>query len=473
MRDISAREYWNVAGRAGRAGEETESMIIHICHNDQDRRNASRYAASRHNLEPVTSALLNYLTTLIAERITDEEYLAILDADLLALLVEENVQQVTEEWISDVLGDTLAGTQIVANLPLKTMISQQIERSSQRILSSVPDQAVRKAYSSTGLSVYSCDSLATHIRENEEELRRLLTSEDISDRNTLLHLMLSGCLLAQEMQPVAEPVFDTQDLASAWISGERYEVLRQRFLGIDMMPESLSEYVEEGFGYRLPWGLAAYLRLAVVLLSMEESELASQARYLPAMLKYGVPSPAAVWAMTLGLSYRQAAIRIGQAFMSAEDRPTFRQFRDWASRWDPESLNEVFGFSGQQLQDIYVSLHSSRPSPLIKQELSSDGRSYPITGEVFVGATSALQLSKTLEVGNIVTFKRDYDSVVNRNAVEAYFGSEYLGALHQDVSQLIAPDIDAGVEFQGAIEGISYEGLITRLFVNVLPISNE
>jgi helicase len=44
---IKAREYWNIAGRAGRAGEETHGTIIHIVRrgNWQDQREFEMYPA--------------------------------------------------------------------------------------------------------------------------------------------------------------------------------------------------------------------------------------------------------------------------------------------------------------------------------------------------------------------------------------------------------------------------------------------
>jgi replicative superfamily II helicase len=86
---LPARDYWNIAGRAGRAGEETEGTIIHIVSSPQDRDDFAYYRSVRGDVEPVMSALYELLVDLIDERISSEDAAKKLDAELLALLVEE------------------------------------------------------------------------------------------------------------------------------------------------------------------------------------------------------------------------------------------------------------------------------------------------------------------------------------------------------------------------------------------------
>ncbi|MDQ3540001.1 MAG: DEAD/DEAH box helicase, partial [Chloroflexota bacterium] len=105
---LSAREYWNIAGRAGRAGVETEGMILHLCQNDNDVRALRSYARRKNDLEPLESALFRDLLRLVTQRINDPDELQYLDADLLAILVEEDVTEVTDEWVEKVFGSTLA-----------------------------------------------------------------------------------------------------------------------------------------------------------------------------------------------------------------------------------------------------------------------------------------------------------------------------------------------------------------------------
>ena len=86
---IPARDYWNIAGRAGRAGEETEGLIIHITKGAQDKGDFEHYRRLRDDVEPVESALYQILKSLAEDRISEEALENKLDPEILALLVEE------------------------------------------------------------------------------------------------------------------------------------------------------------------------------------------------------------------------------------------------------------------------------------------------------------------------------------------------------------------------------------------------
>ena len=83
---IPARDYWNIAGRAGRAGEETEGLIIHISISDMDRSDVEYYFNRKDNVEPVQSALYQKLLALTQDRLTEEAFKAEIDPEILAWL---------------------------------------------------------------------------------------------------------------------------------------------------------------------------------------------------------------------------------------------------------------------------------------------------------------------------------------------------------------------------------------------------
>ena len=71
---IPVRDYWNIAGRAG---QETEGLIIHLTLTDQDLRDFNHYS-NLQNLEPVRGALFRML-----EELTSAGYLLTLSRTLL------------------------------------------------------------------------------------------------------------------------------------------------------------------------------------------------------------------------------------------------------------------------------------------------------------------------------------------------------------------------------------------------------
>lgn len=468
---LSAREYWNIAGRAGRAGVETEGMILHLCQNDNDVRALRSYARRKNNLEPLESALFRDLLRLATQRINDPDSLQYLDADLLAILVEEDVTEVTDEWVGKVFGSTLAALEARRTNTDYGALQASFGDLLRDVVRRVPELEARASFSTTGLCVQSCESMLDHIRSHVDELRDLLLTATFAKRRQLVDVFLDGCFLAEEIRPKSDPVFEVAELAEAWLSGEDYPQIRRRFTSPETTSQSISTYVEDTFGYRLPWGIAAYLRLAMKELEIDDATLSPVVRFFSSMIKYGVPTPYAVWGITAGISYRSAAIQLGQAYGVSESGDSFRTFMDWASQWTVERLNSELGLTGSVLEDVAFALQQAGPSPLIRRSATAEESLFPLSAQVVAGSQVGVLTVDLLSPGATVQFLRDYEQTLNRNAVSCYFGSEYIGALDNDVAQLIAPTMDAGNSYEGVITSISAEANIRRLFVDIsLPV---
>lgn len=468
---LSAREYWNIAGRAGRAGEETEGLIVHICNTENDTRLVRYYASRKSSLERVESALLDDLLRLAQGRITNEDSLQYLESDLLALLVEENVTEVTEEWVEGIFQRTLAAIEARRRDSDSEDAKNALRILLEQVLQQVPDYDQRTAFSSTGLCVNSCKAMVAKILDQEDVLRGLITGATLSDRRQLIDVLLEGAFAAVEIAPDSDPLFEVAELAERWLSGEDYDNIRASFSSPDGSPLSLSAFVEDMFGYRLPWGVSAYLRLALKVLQIDEEAQSTFVRYFPSMLKYGVPTPFAVWCIAAGVGYRSVAIRMGQVYARQEPTPNLSAFFEWASRWTIEGLHSEFGLSGSVLDDVASALQKATPSPLIRQSASADFSIFPLKTGVLVAANLALLTAESLNDGDIVELERDYDMAYNRNAVRCTFGGEYLGLVEHDVAQLIAPLMDTGSRYHGIVEGLDTLGFMKRLNLSVRPIA--
>jgi hypothetical protein len=462
---LTAREYWNIAGRAGRAGEETEGMIIHICQTENDFRLLREYANRKNNLEPLESALLRELMHRTSDRITSNDSVQYLDSDLLALLVEEDVAEVTEEWANEIFASTLAAVEARRTSVDIESVTQAFGNLLKSIIQRVPSKDKRINFSTTGLCVASCESMLGKITERADELRVLLTTATLSERRQLIEVFLDGCFVAEEIKPEADPLFEVAELAETWISGDDYPSIRNKFSSPETSAQSVSAFVEDMFGYRLPWGISAYLRLAINELQLDEATLSPVVRFFPSMMKHGIPTLGAVWGIAAGINYRSVAIQLGQAYMTAGHVPNFQAFLDWASQATVESLGRDFGLSGSVLEDVAFALQQVAPSPLIRQSAYADAPIFPLPAQVTIGSPMALLAADSLQIGDIVRFQRDYDMTFNRNAVSCHFGQEYLGSLDNDIAQLLAPTMDAGSRYEGKVELVAPEALIKRLNV--------
>jgi hypothetical protein len=79
-------------------------------------------------------------------------------------------------------------------------------------------------------------------------------------------------------------------------------------------PESLGRFIDDLFRYKLPLGVSGYLRIAAESLGLDRSQLSQYARFLPSMIKYGVPDPTACWALSIRVPSRLIAMKAAVAY---------------------------------------------------------------------------------------------------------------------------------------------------------------
>lgn len=452
-RALSAREYWNIAGRAGRAGAETEGTVIHIASSPYDVQDFHDYAERRDNVERVESALHRMLRRLVADRISSADAAAQLDADLLALLVEEGQTALDDDDLAATFESSLFSIQArETDIPVQPLI-QIMTSTARRISEDVPDVDTRRVYASTGLSSLSCQAIARHVSSSLPAVIRLLSDANLGDRDVAVDLLLDGLAEVREMEPRAALPVDTRGLLSAWLDGDSVLQISED-LGLDD-PQDVTEFVEDAFSYRLPWGASGYLRVAS---AMTDTTVASTlAANLPGMIKYGVPSPEAAWAMSAGIASRGAAMAVaGEYLRSGEDRSA-PSFRRWLGRLDPEALAERLGFRGAELESTARAVLRSHPNDLLSA-LDEDGALLPMTATCRpTRAAIDTGVFYELTAGDPVDLVRDRESIINRNAVLVRSEEDAVGYLDLDAARALGPELDAGLRVIAEIRRVILE----------------
>lgn len=82
---VKKRDFWNMCGRAGRAGKETEGLIVFVNNSDNDNKLFKAFS-NENNIEVVESPLYKLLEALYQKRITQKELIDYLDPHILAYL---------------------------------------------------------------------------------------------------------------------------------------------------------------------------------------------------------------------------------------------------------------------------------------------------------------------------------------------------------------------------------------------------
>jgi replicative superfamily II helicase len=449
---LSARDYWNIAGRAGRAGEETEGLVVHLSLGSRDEEDFAYYLSRRQEVEPVTSPLLSRCMSLMRERLSDEAVGSELDAEIMPLLMEEG-QFVDEKDIATVFDHTLASVQ-ARRLGIDLLpIQRAVVSHARRVRRQVSDMDLLAAFTATGLSSSSCIAVAEHVRANERLVQEIMLERDVA-LESIVSTLLPVVLALAECRPAREFGASYLDLLLRWLQGTDLSEIMSEFAVHAQSPEDLGRLIDDVFRYRLPWGLSAYLKIAVQLNRIPRNEVVDRVRFLPSMVKYGVPDSISCWAMSAGLPFRRVAMRIGAAYVNEITNISMRGFREWLASLSTDRLREEFGLRSPVLEDVvrtvavagvntqlitYETIDAFLPIEISVQGVQYANRS--------VAAVAARR-------GDLLDVYRDYDNAADRNAVVVSLRGREIGYVPREVAQVLAPEMDVGREVVSVVTAV-------------------
>ena len=443
---ISARDYWNIAGRAGRAGEETSGTIIHIVRTDNDASDYQYYQARRNSPEPVESGLMLLLQEAVQGRLSDEAFRGAIDPEILAIAAEEATNDGISVRITDVINETLAAQQIArSGIDIHVLRDRSVAIAN-AIAEDVPDIERRKVFASTGLTTKSCLYLDNYVSQNRTHVLRLMNEED----NAVNMAGTIGEIAAALSESEVREGFSGSylELLHHWMGGMPIPEIRTE-LGEDPPSiEQVSKFIEEYFGSRLPWVTSGFLRIAANQLGLQERELPPKIRALPAMIKAGVGFPEAAWAAAAGAASRDAAVKVGADYLAqrvsvgddGKQGGGYAEFLEWIGPLTSEDLRHQYGLEGAVLEDTVTAFQRNAKNALLRTEVA-----FPL--EFDVKGTSyenRWQIAAVAVTGSEVHLSRDYDNLVDRNAVFVTLDDSPIGYAPRDYAQLLAPDLDAG-----------------------------
>lgn len=472
---ISAHDYWNAAGRAGRAGEETEGLIIHIATKERDEKDFRYYLDRRQNVEPIESALLQRLVDLIQGRLSEEAFRISLDPEILALLVEE----ASEDSLEDVVREVLDGTLLEIQAPRAHLTRIQIDslhslfvEIANTIVERTPDSERRRVYSYTGLSTASCRAMTDYTNNNRTLVEDLLLHGDTSRLDELIELLLSATLDVPEMHSNREVSASYADLLRRWMEGVAVGDLMHEFGGELGSPEELGSFIDDLFGYRLPWGASGYIRVASEVLGIDPEAMPEYVRFLPSMVKYGLPEVEACWAMSAGIPSRQVAIEVAAMYRREVETVNYEGFLEWLNDLNSERLHREFGLKSPVLEDVSRAIFISASNPTLRQ-LEDLAQYLPRVVDLRrVQYENRLLAAFRVGPEDKLELVRDYDDMVDRNAIVVRSSGRMIGYLPRQAAQILAPEMDTGTAFDATLFEIESEGF-PRVSVRITQSGGE
>jgi helicase len=329
---VKKRDFWNICGRAGRAGKETEGQIVFVVTSSRDRQLFGEYRDET-NLEQVNSVLYRVLEELVQRRIDQPDLIGLLDTHILGLLAEEVVDTQDEQAIKEFLGTSLVGVQAARNSLDLFPLASAFRQASAWVIDQVP-APLRSVFSATGLCVISCQIIDREVSLflNSISDEGLLKAQDDPQINLeLLAAAFIACRDLPEMRLKRTIDYggpeDEFDLVKGWLEGRSVAELQELYWKAGDA-ESFSEYVTDRFSYKLPWGLNGFLRILATRLDRKLEDLPLSWQHLPSMVAYGVGNTIASWACSIGVSSRNLALQLADRYRS-EQHVGFSDFLQW------------------------------------------------------------------------------------------------------------------------------------------------
>ena len=447
---IPVRDYWNIAGRAGRAGMETEGLIVHITLNRQDMRDYYHFG-SMENLEPVTGALYKLLQQIVSSRISAEsiENAAVtLDPEILAIAAEEEFETADSEKLTASLDRAFVSWQARLNDMDMAPLVRSARLAAENVFDLAPDASKRQLYAQTGLSSYSCDSLSKYVEAHQEELRHVILNASYEDLEVVNRLIIDSSLHLPEAQTTTGFAGDIDVLLRMWLQGSEIHEIASSVLDDDDPTEQLSRYIEELFGYRLPWIISGLFRISKAFLGVGDQEASEYIRCYPSMVKHGLPDPVASWAMSAGIPTRSVAMRLAEAFGTQPMvSSTHEDFVNWLSSLSDDSLRLDYGVAGYVLDDLCYKLGRMVVNPFLRP-IRPFEEILPVDSEVVgISYENRRIAARRVGKGDVLDLRRDYENPVDPNAIAIFHQSGHIGFMSRDLAQWLAPEIDAGHEF--------------------------
>ena len=452
---VPAREYWNIAGRAGRAGEETDGTIIHIVRTSTDNSDYRYYERHRNSPEPLDSGLMLLLQRAVEGRLSDEAFRGALDPEILAIAAEETTDSDIAVRISDVMDETLAAQQIARIGIDRDILRNRSIAIGNNIAEDVPELERRKIFASTGLTTQSCLYLDEYVSDHRDRALRLMSGLDDAVHTAGTIGEIAAALGESEVSEAFSGSY--LDLLRDWMGGTAIPQI-QANLGEDAPSvEQLAKFIEDYFGSRLPWVTSGFLRIATNRLALEESDLLPNVRTLPAMIKAGVGFPEAAWVAAAGAASREAAIKIGADYIaqrkdtvnSRDNGDKYARFLEWLRPLTSEDLHHLYGLEGAVLEDTVKAFQRSTRNPLLASEEALP-LEFDVAGTTYEGRWQFAALAVS---GSEVFLRRDYDNLVDRNAVFVTLDNQPIGYAPRDFAQVMAPNLDSGWIGKGKVIG--------------------
>lgn len=473
---VKRRDFWNICGRAGRAGMETEGQVVFVQLSANDAQIFNRYRNAE-DIEEVDSALYRLLVALIERRISSEELIGYLDSHILALLAEEVVDTGDESVIERFLSTSLVGVQAIRKQTDLAPLTSTVRIVSSWIRSRIPDKEKIRAYATTGLKVASCENLEWSVDQflsefGTHQIAQSRNVEILQCNDILIRHVFDACARLEEMQPengmsLPEKPFE---LFQSWLQGASISEIRTNYWASEI--EDFSRYISDQLTYKYPWGINGFLRILAYKLNIRFSDLPQSWQYLSAMAKFGVDDVISCWAGSIGVSSRRFASALAEAYLAMNGIIDFSTFIRWIMNLPVGVVfNNIEGNKYEKQQFLEVRKQISVGKDLHQHIISRDRKIIAdVHGIQFEGRQSVARL---VSEGDAIELELEPENQYDSYAIKVLLNKSHLGYVERNKARIISFEMDAGSTLKVTAINVEHPSSDSKEQVSIISLLVE
>ncbi|MBK9256325.1 MAG: DEAD/DEAH box helicase [Saprospiraceae bacterium] len=351
--DMPVRDFWNLAGRVGRTGQDSMGWVGMTTRNEQDYYKVAEYvhSASGVLLSQLVDAIDNALkhADFSFERwlFVDERWSAILQY-ISHLRKQVQSQEVFLAQLEQKLQGTLGYRQLPADK--KTFLRENIRRYANSI-----SLADAKMSDTTGFSSISVRQmigrLATSGITPNDWNRDQLFSEQNRSMQKLVGIMLNTYEIRKSIETLSssERPLDQSSIARLiidWVNGQSVSRIAGQFYPDDDLNDAIRKTTQALYkvvAHSATWGLAALQSMPTSGVDWDSLSAVDKKRManLPSYLHYGVNTDEGVLMRKNNIP-RSIANRLGQLYNTAVNGEIFSQPTDSVNNWLRNQDREIW-----------------------------------------------------------------------------------------------------------------------------------
>ena len=350
-RYMSTSEFWNIAGRAGRALVDKEGHVIAVCGNDKQEEQFKEYLANRN--EEIVSSLLQVIEEIPEDCLSS--YYIEMYGELSTLL--QYIYHIEKLYEDIEIEDLLRGSYVYANLERKgnNELAEKLVRITKKYIGKIEADLSRKKLmdriDTTGISSISMKKLMYEISKKNMSIPEstiLFSGKD----NQLVDVIK----MVHSIPEINLGMFDANAslnaknvalLTKMWVHGYSIRAIANKCIrneNVDAQAKLniCGKYIYSKLINNLPWGISAIFKAQGIVNPQEDKD--ETYPLIPAFIYFGVNNVVSVALCMLGVS-RYAARILAKEWYSKQGEISIKQcekVKEWLYSLDLEEWKQIF-----------------------------------------------------------------------------------------------------------------------------------